>query len=907
VSRTGEVKATTPSAGLKYYALAVVASAAATVLKVALATYVVPTYILAYPAVMLAATLGGLGPGLLATALTAVMAWYWVIPPEGFGPLSLQDAASLVLFVGMGVFMSIVANVYRQAAHRVELLERERALWVSEERYRRLFETMPVGVTYQDAETTILAANPAAERILGLSLDQIQGRTSLDPRWKTIHPDGSDFPGSEHPSMAALRTGKEIRGELMGVFNPSLGSTTWISVSAVPVPGSGSPSEKSVFTTFEDVTKQTLAEIALREAEERLRRFFEATQEMVVLHQLVTDAAGSPVDYRIIDCNPRFTAVTGITRERAVGALASVLFGTPQAPYLDTYAAVVQSGKSHTFETFFAPMEKHFRVSAFSTGPGSFATSSHDITDIKLAEAALVASKEELQLQKARLDAAALSGKLGLWDLDLVTDAAWRTPQHDRLFGYEELQPTWGYEVCLRHIVPEDRPIFQRAFEEAYVTGHLHFELRIDRVGRPMAWIEASGEVIRDEAGKPIRMRGTVADITERKQAEAALRETQGILQAAMDQSPAGIAIADAPLGKLRYVNDAGLFIRGEHRETVVNEIGIDRYVASWHLLDLDGNPLAPDAVPLARAILYGETNSREFIIRRSPGDDRVVAARAAPVANAEGKVTSAVVVFLDITEARALQAQLALTSRLAALGTLVAGVAHEVNNPLAAALSGQDLALGAVRDLRDRLRWSGPLDREAEIHRLDEVVEELGEAQEAGRRIERIVKDLKVFGRPNHKDARERVRLIDAVDLAMRWLPAAINQTATVTVEDGGALDVVATTGQITQVVVNLVTNAAKAAAEGARGAIVIRVGPGTPGMARLEVIDHGSGIEPAVLPHIFEPYFTTSDVGKGTGLGLPICHSIVTAHGGTLTVESEVGKGSTFRVELPAAPIEA
>jgi signal transduction histidine kinase len=148
---------------------------------------------------------------------------------------------------------------------------------------------------------------------------------------------------------------------------------------------------------------------------------------------------------------------------------------------------------------------------------------------------------------------------------------------------------------------------------------------------------------------------------------------------------------------------------------------------------------------------------------------------------------------------------------------------------------------------------------------------------------------------------------LIDAVDLAMRWLPAAINQTATVTVENGGAPDVVATAGQITQVVVNLVTNAAKAVPEGARGAIVIRVGPGTPGMARLEVIDHGSGIEPAVLPHIFDPYFTTSDVGKGTGLGLSICHSIVTAHGGTLTVESEVGKGSTFRVELPAAPAEA
>jgi signal transduction histidine kinase len=250
-----------------------------------------------------------------------------------------------------------------------------------------------------------------------------------------------------------------------------------------------------------------------------------------------------------------------------------------------------------------------------------------------------------------------------------------------------------------------------------------------------------------------------------------------------------------------------------------------------------------------------------------------------------------------------ALQAQLALTSRLAALGTLVAGVAHEINNPLAAALSDQDQAMGAVRELRERLRGNVPLDREVEILHLDEVVEELGEAQEAGRRIERIVRDLKVFGRPNQKDARERIRLIDVVELAMRWMPASIDQTATVTVEDGGAPDVVATPGQITQVVVNLVTNAAKATLEGARGLIVIRVGPGKPGMACIEVIDHGGGIEPAVMPHIFDPFFTTSDVGKGTGLGLSICHAIVAGHGGTLTVVSEVGKGSTFRVELPAA----
>jgi signal transduction histidine kinase len=96
-------------------------------------------------------------------------------------------------------------------------------------------------------------------------------------------------------------------------------------------------------------------------------------------------------------------------------------------------------------------------------------------------------------------------------------------------------------------------------------------------------------------------------------------------------------------------------------------------------------------------------------------------------------------------------------------------------------------------------------------------------------------------------------------------------------------------------------------AAVLGERDAIVVRIGPGAAGMARLEVIDHGRGIDRHTASRIFDPFFTTSDVGERIGLGLAVRHALVVAHGGTLTVESEVGKGTTFRVELPAAPAEA
>ena len=137
----------------------------------------------------------------------------------------------------------------------------------------------------------------------------------------------------------------------------------------------------------------------------------------------------------------------------------------------------------------------------------------------------------------------------------------------------------------------------------------------------------------------------------ERIKTEETLQESNVLLQTAMDQSQAGIAIADAPDGKLRYVNDAGLGIRGRSKEEIVNGVGVEQYVESWQILHLDGTPYKSDEVPLARAVIYGETNSREFIIRRPDDEDRIVLANAAPILNNQGKITAGMVVFLDITE----------------------------------------------------------------------------------------------------------------------------------------------------------------------------------------------------------------------------------------------------------------
>ena len=139
----------------------------------------------------------------------------------------------------------------------------ERQVRQSQERHRMLFETMAQGVVYQDRDGRIISANPAAERILGLTLDQMQGRTSIDPRWKAVHEDGSDFPGETHPAMVALRTGETVPNVVMGVFNPRREAYTWINVNAVPQFRPGEERPYQVYATFEDITQRTYAEQAL--------------------------------------------------------------------------------------------------------------------------------------------------------------------------------------------------------------------------------------------------------------------------------------------------------------------------------------------------------------------------------------------------------------------------------------------------------------------------------------------------------------------------------------------------------------------------------------------------------------------------------------------------------------------
>ncbi|MHB1484483.1 MAG: PAS domain S-box protein [Saccharofermentanales bacterium] len=164
-------------------------------------------------------------------------------------------------------------------------------------------------------------------------------------------------------------------------------------------------------------------------------------------------------------------------------------------------------------------------------------------------------------------------------------------------------------------------------------------------------WFSSTFTRIKNTTGEVVGIQIASLDITDRKNVEEALLESQTILEAAFENSQTGIAIADAPDGKLRYVNKAGLLIRNKSEEELVKNIDIHSYVESWKILHFDGKPYAEKEVPLTKAVLYGESCSEEFIIRRDNMEDRYVLSNAAPIKDSNNNIKAAVVVYLDITE----------------------------------------------------------------------------------------------------------------------------------------------------------------------------------------------------------------------------------------------------------------
>jgi signal transduction histidine kinase/nitroreductase len=254
------------------------------------------------------------------------------------------------------------------------------------------------------------------------------------------------------------------------------------------------------------------------------------------------------------------------------------------------------------------------------------------------------------------------------------------------------------------------------------------------------------------------------------------------------------------------------------------------------------------------------------------------------------------------LVELRAAQARLVQQAKMASLGQLVAGVAHEVNTPLGAVVSNNDLFVRCFRRLRKRVDELG-LDQDPGVSRDLNAVSELIEVTRmACERIMNIVRELRVFARLDEAD-RKAVDLHEGLESTLVLINHLIKGRVEVRREYGKLPPVECHPNQINQVFMNLLVNACQAMGEG--GMITLRTAHDPEGRrVMVQIGDTGAGIPRDVLGRIFDPGFTTKGAGVGTGLGLSICYQIVEAHGGEIVVESQVGRGTTFTIWLPEAP---
>jgi two-component system, NtrC family, sensor kinase len=254
---------------------------------------------------------------------------------------------------------------------------------------------------------------------------------------------------------------------------------------------------------------------------------------------------------------------------------------------------------------------------------------------------------------------------------------------------------------------------------------------------------------------------------------------------------------------------------------------------------------------------------------------------------------------FREHSERRRVDKQLEFTARMASIGTLAAGIAHEINSPLTYVLGNLEMLSELVTEQRGRVP--------DEVAR--QLAELVSEAHDGAARMKSIVRELRLFARDPDNLLVTDVDVRQILESVGRMAIHELRHRARFVTDFADTPRVRANPGHLNQVFLNLIVNAAQAIAPGHVDANRVRVSTGTDASGRvlIEVADTGCGIPLDVVGRIFDPFFTTKDPGQGTGLGLSICHGLVSAMGGEITVDSIVGQGTTFRVMLPAVAAAA
>ena len=750
----------------------------------------------------------------------------------------------------------------------------------------RAIEASLSAIALADREGRLTYVNPAFLALWGYAdPGEVLGRSA---------PEFWEHPGHAAQVIAALANRGSWVGELTGKRRD--GATFSVQLFATQVKNAaGQP--VGMVASFTDITGHRQTEGALRDNEERLRLALTGTNQGLFDLDLRTGAATctpeyatmlgyDPAEFRL-DVDTWTELLHPEDRARALAALGSCIAGEIPA-YSKEYRLRTRAGGWEWV------LSSGKVVAHDAAGRALRLIGTHlNITARKQAEQAL--RDTEFFLNKSQEVT-----HIGSYSFDATTGAWIGSPSLDQIFGLDRDEPK-TVEVWTNLVVPEQRDEMRQYFEQHVLIGHNRFdrEYRICRKSdQQVRWVFGQGEVDYEADGRPLRMIGTIQDITERKQAEMVLDETRRLYEELVAHAPMGVYRIEAQNEtsiRFVYVSDRYCETTGVSRAAALANAA--SAVVNIHPEDRAGFDVLNRAALRQRQPFCWEGRC---LVR---GQTRWLHAESRPSSLADGCSIWTGIVY-DITERKqAEQARLELERRLLhaqkleSLGVLAGGIAHDFNNLLTAILGNLDLALmdlSPVSPARSCIEQSAT----------------------AARRAADLTRQMLAYSGRGSFIIRQ-LDLNALVQENAHLFRACISKLVTLSVETTANLPrIKADPSQIQQVVMNLITNASESIGD-RPGAVRLRTGvltcdeatlrrsradeiPPAGQFVVLEVTDTGCGMDESTQQRLFDPFFTTKFTGRG--LGMSAILGIVRGHRGAIFVDSTVGQGATIRVLFPA-----